>query len=236
MKNLIVCLLVFTAGNLLQAQELDFEWPQKMGLSSGNEKGLEKAVDALGNTMVLGSFDGLLDLDTAGNFLTANIDRPFILKLDTSHAFVWVIDFSTSFVPFDTRVHVNHRYQLFTSGYFTGEIDCDPGQDTVALYSTARNTYLIKFSQGYVDPDEEEPTKTFRVWPNPTDGLMYIDLGKTMESVMATVTAVDGKLMFEQQFQSTAQLELSFENLPRGVYFVTIKGDGLRETVRVVKK
>lgn len=91
---------------------------------------------------------------------------------------------------------------------------------------------------GVLSSDEEvsAPTDNVRVFPNPSTGLLTLELGKMIDQVTVTISNVTGKVLYQNNFEQieTTQLELSDTS---GVYFVKIEmPDQPAKTVRVVKE
>jgi gliding motility-associated-like protein len=129
----------------------DFIWAK--GITGGTwwDSGYDIAVDASGNVHVVGRFyfqGGPRDFDPGPGtfFLTAGQEDAFILKLDTNGNFVWAKKFGGGFLE-------NRGYSIvldavgnvYTTGYFEGTIDFDPGPGTANL--TASGDWDIFYSK-----------------------------------------------------------------------------------------
>ena len=87
--------------------------------------------DVSGNVYTTGFFGGTIDFDPGvGDFLFNNIfGNNFILKLDSSGRFVWANQMgqiSRSYV-WGKSIAVDVSGNIYTSGYFLGTADFDPG-------------------------------------------------------------------------------------------------------------
>ena len=72
------------------------------------------------------------------------------------------------------------------------------------------------------------------VYPNPTDGHVTIDMGKSLSEVTVSITDVSGKLLKQSTYKNTQMLELNL-NVQTGIYLITINSDNKRATIRLVK-
>lgn len=116
-----------TAGNFIYAKRIGGAY---------NDEGRDIEVDALGYTYTTGEFRGTVDFDPGtGVFNLAtgnnNVWQGFILKLDSSGNFVWAKHFygqGSGSAPYSLALDTSAN--IYTTGYFAGTIDFDPGSGT----------------------------------------------------------------------------------------------------------
>ena len=141
-----VLLVVEVLGDIYIAK-LDSDgnlvWARAFG-STDSDKGFSIAVDASGSVYTTGSFRGTVDFDPgAGVFnLTSNGHFDiFVSKLDSDGNFVWARAFGSTALDEGSGIAVDASGGVFTTGYFRGTVDFDPGPDVfnliggVGLYS-----------------------------------------------------------------------------------------------------
>ncbi len=129
----------------------DFVWAK--GIIGGTwwDNGQDIAIDAAGNVHVVGRFytqGGARDFDPGPGtfFLTAGQEDVFILKLDTNGNFVWARDFGAgSLENRGYSIILDATGNVYTTGYFEGTIDFDPGAGTANL--TASGDWDIFYSK-----------------------------------------------------------------------------------------
>ena len=141
----IVTLLFFSC---LQAQNVNMVWAKSMGGAS-NDLGRSIAVDALGNVYTTGYFSGTADFDPGPgtyNLTSAGYSDIFISKLDASGNFVWAKDMGGSgAAAYGESIAVDASGNVYTTGYFTGTADFDPGAGTYNLTSAGgRDIFVSK--------------------------------------------------------------------------------------------
>jgi uncharacterized repeat protein (TIGR03803 family) len=73
-----------------------------------------------------------------------------------------------------------------------------------------------------------------RLYPNPTDGLFSIDLGKEYSNTEVTISGLDGKIVQKEERKNTQLIDLSMVAAP-GIYMVTISSGNERAVFRLVK-
>jgi hypothetical protein len=107
----------------------NFVWAKSLGGSSEHDKGNSIAVDASGNVLVTGGFHGTIDFDPgpATFSLAAGYIDVFVWKLDASGSFVWAKKMGGQFSDIAYSIAVDGLGNVFTTGYFKGYADFDPG-------------------------------------------------------------------------------------------------------------
>ncbi len=97
------------------------------------------AVDSSGNVYTTGSFrDDTVDFDPGAGTanLTSNNDDIYVSKLDSSGNYVWAKSFGSTNNSGNYSgysVAVDSSGNVYTTGYFRGTVDFDPGAGTTNL-------------------------------------------------------------------------------------------------------
>jgi len=74
-----------------------------------------------------------------------------------------------------------------------------------------------------------------RSYPNPTDGLVKIDLGKSYKGVTVEIRSVSGKLISQEKFAEASLIDTTIEG-PAGIYFLKITGNDMRQIIHRISK
>jgi hypothetical protein len=143
---------VYTIGNGdIMIRKLDASgnliWAKNIG-SYVDRVGNSIAVDASGNVYATGTFGGTVDFDPGDGIY--NLTGPndiFIMKLDSSGNFVWAKNMGNNYdyVNEGVSIALDVTGNVYTTGYFGGTIDFDPGAGT--NYLTANGTSDIFISK-----------------------------------------------------------------------------------------
>ena len=110
------------------------------------------AVDAAGNVYTTGVFRGTSDFDPGAsvfNLTAAGDGGIFLSKLDANGDFVWAKAMVGTVYGFGYSLALDPAGNVFTTGYFEGTIDFDPGAGTFNL--TPVGLYDVFISK--LDPD-----------------------------------------------------------------------------------
>jgi len=124
-----------SGGNLL--------WVKQMGGTSTNQ-GQSITTDACGNVYTIGVFQGTADFDPGMgtvNLTSAGGRDIFIQKLDSAGNLLWAKRMGGTSIDYGYSITTDACGNVYTTGYFHGTVDFDPGAGTFNLIST--NSYDI---------------------------------------------------------------------------------------------
>jgi hypothetical protein len=75
----------------------------------------------------------------------------------------------------------------------------------------------------------------FKIFPNPTNSMLTIQTDAALQNATATLTNLEGRVMFSQALANSQQQSLDIGHLPNGMYFVTVQSEQQKWVRRVVK-
>ena len=125
----IFILKLDAGGNLL--------WAKGIG-SPGDDQGISLTLDASANVYVTGSFTGTADFDQGAaitNLTSAGSTDIFVLKLDAAGNFAWAKSMGGTTGDAGYSVTVDLTGNVYTTGFFSGTADLDPGSGTASFSS-----------------------------------------------------------------------------------------------------
>lgn len=82
---------------------------------------------------------------------------------------------------------------------------------------------------------QHDDTGDVKVFPNPSNGDLFIDLGFVCKSVKLTVFDVRGKAIQSNVFEESQELNLQIEE-PLGLYFLKIKSEKVNTVIKWIKE
>jgi len=123
-----------------------FVWAKRIGNSVNSDYSSSIAVDASGNVFTTGTLEGTVDFDPGAgtqNLTSAgNIDI-FISKLDAAGNYVWAKKIGDVGYDSPFSLTVDAAGAVYTTGYFDGTADFDPGAATHNLVSAGGDDIFI---------------------------------------------------------------------------------------------
>lgn len=146
MKTLLLVIFLFFSLNAF-SQFVNFSWAKSLDRRQGSsfDETYLIGVDALKNVYLAGNFRNTMDVDPGpGVFdLTAPLDNMFVCKLDPDGNFIWGKQIGGDRFTLLKSLYVDLSGNVFTTGYFSGTADFDPGPSVYNLSAT--------YSTGTVD-------------------------------------------------------------------------------------
>jgi len=130
-------------GNLLWVRQI------ATGITGDSISGKRIGIDPSGNLFLTGSFSGTVDFDPGPNTYnlvgssTAHTDI-FALKLDPAGDFLWAAQLAGQSYKQLASLSVDPSGNLFTTGYFQGTVDFDPGAGTFDISSGQNGQLFIQ--------------------------------------------------------------------------------------------
>jgi len=125
----------------------NFVWAIRMGGDS-LDWGYSIAVDGSGNVYTTGRFQSIADFDPGAgtfNMTSAGFDDIFVSKLDLLGNFVWAKRMGGAEWERGYSIAVDGSGNVYTTGYFLGTADFDPGASIFTLTSAgARDIFVNK--------------------------------------------------------------------------------------------
>jgi hypothetical protein len=133
--------LTSAGGYDMFIQKLDaagnFVWTKSVG-AAASDVGYGITIDGSGNIYIAGHFESTVDFNPGPgtfNLTSAGIDDIFILKLDASGNFVWANRMGSTSNDVPYSITSDGSGNVYTTGYFIGTVDFDPGAGTYTLAS-----------------------------------------------------------------------------------------------------
>jgi len=124
-------------------------WAKRMGGTSTtmNELGTSLAVDGSGNVYTIGTFAGTADFDPGAgtsNLASAGAEDIFVQKLDASGNLVWAKKMGGTGYDYGESLAVDGAGNVYTTGYFAGTADFDPGVGVYNLTSGGGDDFFVQ--------------------------------------------------------------------------------------------
>jgi hypothetical protein len=161
-----------------------------------------------------------LTINSVDNTVTDNGDLSLTANA-SSGSFQW-LDCNNGFAPISGAT--GQTYTTAVNGSFALEVSengCSDTSDCIVI--------------DYVNVDNAQERGLIAVYPNPTDGKLFVDFGKLDSQVQLKITDVNGRTVYTKAHQGNQVAELNLI-LPSGVYMLHLTSQELHKTVRFVNK
>lgn len=144
--------LICAGSNDIFISKLDaagnFLWAKSIG-GTGSDWGFSIVMDSSDNVYTTGHFQGIVDFDPGAatvNLSSAGFADIFICKLNDSGNFVWAKNMGGGGDDMGFSLAVDGSGNTYTTGYFQGTIDFDPGPGITNLSSVGiADIFITKF-------------------------------------------------------------------------------------------
>ncbi|MBX2985484.1 MAG: DNRLRE domain-containing protein [Bacteroidia bacterium] len=131
-------------------------------------------------------------------------------------------------------------------------LDCDngytemQGETNQSFTATQNGNYAVEITQGVcVDTSacysvsslgilENNLGTDITVYPNPTEGMVKIDLGEALSEFNVSIIDGNGKLIRQSTYNNTKMFELNLD-VQSGIYLLTINSGNKKATIRLMK-
>lgn len=88
------------------------------------------------------------------------------------------------------------------------------------------------FQSGGLSVNEIEIISKINLYPNPSNGKSTVDLGEFFENVKVSISNIEGKMVYKNQYFQTNQIKFDL-NLQSGLYFVGISTEKANKTIKM---
>ncbi|MFK7949356.1 MAG: LamG-like jellyroll fold domain-containing protein [Saprospiraceae bacterium] len=151
----------------------------------------------------------------------------------------------------DTTVSVNLFTLTANQNNATYQwVDCDnnqiiPNETNQSFTASADGNYAVIIDNGDCTDTSNcyllEPVSTSTVFettistfPNPTSGIVQIDLGKSYDNLQLSINNVIGKTISSTIYNHQNRIELDLSDYAKGVYFINLQSDDKRVVLKII--
>jgi pimeloyl-ACP methyl ester carboxylesterase len=146
MKRLLLCLLfsitvVATLDSTAQVPTL--LWASRAG-GTGDDPATSVAVDVSGHAYVAGHFNSAIMVIGTTTLSNAGGSDIFLAKYDAAGGILWATSIGGTGADVATAIALDTAGNVYTTGYFSGTVDFDPGAGAHPLSSTGNSVFILK--------------------------------------------------------------------------------------------
>lgn len=123
----------------------NLDWAHSFG-STGDDRSYSLAIDDAGNTYATGVFSNTVDFDpgtSITNLTAAGFFDAYVLKLNSAGNFAWAKSMGGTSYDFGYGITADDFGNVYTTGYFMGSADFDPGSGSDTMVSQGHHDIFI---------------------------------------------------------------------------------------------
>lgn len=203
-----------------------------------NTPGQSFTIDAEDNIYTTGRFKGTFDFDrgeSTHEFSSNGENDISITKYSSNSTYLWTTTFGGLDYDSGNYISSNDIGNIIYTGKFSGTVDFGDSTVVENLSSQGENAIFINKLNYPIPEIEEKPeNKNFKIYPNPTTGLVNIDFEELIIPTII-VTDVNGRKVYEQNNISENPYSFTL-NGASGIYFIKIIIDEVSQVIKVMKK
>lgn len=207
----------------------DCLWTKSIG-SIYSDQGASIANDRLGNIYIGGYYSYTTDFDPnigSQTHASTGFKDGFILKLDASGNFSWKGGVNGSGNEQIHAICVNNTGNIYSTGYFNGVPDFDPGNGSYTLTgsTSSSDVFVQKLGQNLSlgVEDQQDFTSHLQVFPNPCTDELTFQFDKVYFAVDIKLISVTGQVLEEANYPSGDHFSMRLSNYSPGIYCVEIR-------------
>jgi hypothetical protein len=194
----------------------------------GANEGYDIAFDSLGNTYMIGCFQGTVDFDPGpGDYLltSAGDYDVFISKFDENGNHQWAGQFGGAMWDLGRNLQVDETGNIFSTGVFNGTADFDPEPGMVLLTSAgSSDVFVHKMKSFVVATPSLQDASGIKVYPNPTKSMININFNQCYATLRVTVLNIYGQVVSSSVFYKSDSIILDIPGTS-GLYILEITAD-----------
>lgn len=178
-------------------------------------------LDASNCVYTTGAFQGTVDFDPGATVYNmtaiAFSSDAFISKLDASGNFTFALQLGGPNGSFARAITVDALSSIYTTGYFNGTVDFDPGPGTYTLSAVvAVDIFVSRLGYGSVKIEKLNIEESdFLIYPNPASSHISFSSGYShLKISKVEIINYLGQIVFKNNFEDM----LDISNLEEGIY------------------
>jgi hypothetical protein len=216
----------------------NFVWAKQMSGTTDNV-GHGIAVDSVGNTYLVGVFQGSCDFDPGAGVLSFTAAGPndiFIAKLNATGDLVWAGQAGGSGPDLGEVIALDAGGAVYATGVFLGSADLDPGSGTATLTSAGGGDVFVQKLEappaGMLQ--HEMKISNVYVYPNPASDRFSIITSSDAGIASVEIFNAAGEKVLAKAIVIDNAIDISFLNA--GIYFVNVEFEnGSTQIEKLVK-
>lgn len=159
----------------------------------------------------------------------------FAGKMSTNGDLLWIYPFTGGDDAGIRNVVPGIDDKVFVHGYYYGDMDCDPGPDSVKFVTQGgADVFLISFTEeNAITSSNELKSFDINMYPNPVAHELRLTAKTALQEIR--VFSLDGKSLNLPVTLNTNEAAIRVSTLPPGTYIARVKSENAYSCVKFVK-
>lgn len=220
-----------------------FNWVRTFG-STGTEDFMDMSVNRFGRIYLTGEMAGDMDAnpDPVGvnTLIKKGAEDAYIISLGNNGIYNWSTSYGVNDPAVYTRgfgIHADDQNNVYTTGSFYSTVDFDPTLATLDISAVSgSDIWYQKLGPGTNGINKKDAISSLNLSPNPSSGVFTLSSDYMVTNAEITVLDMNGKVIQQVAKKDFKSINFNLEDVNDGIYFLTIKSEGLNEVVKLVKR
>lgn len=221
----------------------DLNWVRTFG-STGTEDFMDMSVNSYGDIYLTGEMAGDMDANPdaviVNTLVKKGVEDAYIIALGNDGGYNWSTSYGVVSPSIYTRahgIHADEQNNVYITGSFYSTVDFDPtaGTNNISAVSGS-DIWYQKLGPGTNSINENNALSILSLSPNPSNGVFTLTSEYQLSNAEITILDLNGKIVQQVVNDDFKSFNFNIENVTGGIYFLTIKAEGLNEVIKLVKR
>jgi hypothetical protein len=213
----------------------NFLWVFQLG-ASGIDYGTSIAVDNSGNIHSTGAFSATADFNPgAGTYNLPSLGGSdiFVSEYDTDGNFIYARRMGGTSDEIAYSIAVDGSGNAYTTGYFAGTADFDPGAAAYNLTSVGSWDLFISKLGNVSGIESLTENSASKIYPNPSNGKFIITQTNNITSF--EIFNFLGEVVYKATpDKNSNSSEINLSNAPEGIYFIKLYNGEKSHVIKII--
>ncbi len=221
----------------------NLNWVKTFG-SVGTEDYMDMDVTSAGEVYITGemadNFDANPDAGGVNTLTKLGAEDAYIVSLANDGSFNWATSYGSTTLGAYTRgygIHADENFNVYSTGGFNSTVDFNPSVAvTIVTAVSGSDIWYQKLGPGFNGLEDQQNVSFISISPNPSSGVFHLNSDVVLQNTVITITNLRGEIVQKFSNSSIQNTTINLGDASKGVYFVEISADNIREIKKVINE